>query len=62
MQPLSAPQEISSGSAGRRAASAPVMAAAALGVVLVAGAGILWAQYGTAVFFEMIAAGFSACF
>ncbi|CCD99669.1 conserved exported hypothetical protein [Bradyrhizobium sp. STM 3809] len=40
----------------------PALAAGAIGVVLVAGAGVLWATYGTAVFFEMIASGFSACF
>jgi hypothetical protein len=38
-------------------------------VVIAAGAGVLlaatlalWAHYGTAVFFEMIRAGFAACF
>ncbi|CCD91340.1 conserved exported hypothetical protein [Bradyrhizobium sp. ORS 375] len=61
MQPLSAPQDMSSAS-GRRLASALAMAAGGVGVVLMAGAGMLWAKYGTAVFFEMIAAGFSACF
>jgi hypothetical protein len=30
--------------------------------VLFAGAGVLWAHYGTAVFFETIRAGFAACF
>ena len=35
---------------------------AALGVVLLLGALVLWFHYGTAVFFEMIASGISACF
>jgi hypothetical protein len=30
--------------------------------VLIAAALVLWAHYGTAVFFEMIAAGIAACF
>jgi hypothetical protein len=59
MQPLSAPQEIPSASAGRRLATA---AAAGAAFALVAGAAALWVQYGTAVFFETIAAGLQACF
>jgi hypothetical protein len=40
----------------------PVIAAVAgVGVLLAATVG-LWAHYGSAVFFEMIAAGFAACF
>ena len=38
---------------------------AALAVVagaVVAGAVLLWAYYGTAVFFEMVRAGWAACF
>ena len=31
-------------------------------VVLTAGTAVLWAHYGTAVFFEVIRAGFVACF
>ena len=30
--------------------------------VLIAGTAVLWAHYGTAVFFEVIRAGFVACF
>jgi hypothetical protein len=42
--------------------SAPLFAiSAVVGLVLV-GTGLLWAQYGTTVFFEMIRAGFAACF
>ena len=36
--------------------------AAGLGALAVLGAASLWFHYGTAVFFEMIAAGISACF
>jgi hypothetical protein len=45
-----------------RAASVIVWGAAGLGVVVLLGAAALWLHYGTAVFFEMIAAGISACF
>jgi hypothetical protein len=34
----------------------------AVGVALLLGAAALWWHYGTTVFFETIAAGFSACF
>ena len=37
------------------------MVAAALVAVLVAGAVVLWAYYGTAVFYEMVAAGIASC-
>ena len=30
--------------------------------LLIAGTAVLWANYGTAVFFEVIRAGFVACF
>ena len=36
--------------------------AAGLGALVVLGAASLWFHYGTAVFFEMITAGISACF
>jgi hypothetical protein len=45
-----------------RAASLIVWSAAGLGALAVLGAAALWFHYGTAVFFEMIAAGISACF
>jgi hypothetical protein len=54
----SSPSDVGS---ARRAALA-LGAALSLGVVLLAGALLLWAYYGTAVFFEMIAAGIAACF
>jgi hypothetical protein len=38
-----------------------ILGAGALGLVL-AGTILLWAHYGTAVFFEMIRAGLVACF
>jgi hypothetical protein len=40
----------------------PALAIAAACAVLLAGAVLLWAHYGTTVFFETIRAGFSACF
>jgi hypothetical protein len=45
-----------------RVASAIVWAAAGLGALVLLGALSLWFHYGTTVFFEMIAAGISACF
>jgi hypothetical protein len=42
--------------------SRPVIAAAAVVVLLLAGTLALWAHYGTAVFYEMILAGIAACF
>ena len=45
-----------------RVASVIVWGAAGLGTLAVLGAAALWFHYGTAVFFEMIAAGISACF
>jgi hypothetical protein len=46
----------------RRLAQAIAMGGAVVGVVLLLGALALWFHYGTAVFFETIAAGISACF
>jgi hypothetical protein len=42
--------------------SRPFVVLAALAGLLVAATLALWAQYGTAVFFEIIAAGIAACF
>jgi hypothetical protein len=62
-QPVSTPRQVTGLlRAPRKAASALVVAGAGLGVVLLLGALVLWFQYGTAVFFEMIASGFAACF
>jgi hypothetical protein len=49
-------------SPSRGIGSAIVAGAAVLGVALLLGALALWFHYGTAVFFEMIASGISACF
>jgi hypothetical protein len=40
----------------------PLLAAASAVASLLAGSIVLWAHYGTAVFFETIRAGFVACF
>jgi len=45
-----------------RVASAIVWSAVSLGALVMLGALSLWFHYGTTVFFEMIAAGISACF
>jgi hypothetical protein len=45
-----------------RVAGAIVWGAAGLGALVLFAAAALWFHYGTAVFFEMIAAGISACF
>jgi hypothetical protein len=46
----------------RRLAPVMLIAGASLGVAVLLGALVLWFHYGTAVFFEMIASGISACF
>ena len=63
-QPISTPQQIPVAlRPARRAVPAAIAAVGAgLGVVLLLGAVVLWFHYGTAVFFEMIASGISACF
>ena len=62
-QPVSTQQEMPSIlPPGRRLASAIVIGSAVLGAVVLTGALALWFHYGTAVFFEMIASGISACF
>jgi hypothetical protein len=45
----------------RRRATIAAVLLAAVGLVL-GGTLLLWAHYGTAVFFEMVAAGIAACF
>jgi hypothetical protein len=40
----------------------PLAVLAVAGGVLAAVGGLLWAYYGTAVFFEMMRAGWAACF
>lgn len=61
--PISTPHELPGmRKPAQRFASAIAIGAAGLGMVLLIGAGALWFHYGTAVFFEMIASGISACF
>jgi hypothetical protein len=40
----------------------PLTILAAFAAVLVSGAALLWGYYGTTVFFEMVRAGWAACF
>jgi hypothetical protein len=40
----------------------PLLLVGAVSAVLIAATLALWANYGTAVFFEIIAAGIAACF
>jgi hypothetical protein len=40
----------------------PFLLVGAVAAVLIVGTLVLWAHYGTAVFFEIIAAGIAACF
>jgi hypothetical protein len=46
---------------GRLATVVGIAALVVAGMVLAA-AGVLWLHYGTAVFFQTLAAGFAACF
>jgi hypothetical protein len=62
-QPVSTPGQVTGlSSLPRKAASALVLAGGGVGVALLLAAVVLWFHYGTAVFFEMIASGFAACF
>jgi hypothetical protein len=62
-QPIFTPQPIPAAAPpARRVMPAIIMAGAGLGAAILFGALALWFQYGTAVFFEMIASGISACF
>jgi hypothetical protein len=40
----------------------PLLLLGSVGALLLAGTGGLWAWYGTTVFFEVLRAGWSACF
>ena len=42
--------------------SGSLFVASALVALALVGTGVLWAHYGTAVFFETVRAGFAACF
>jgi hypothetical protein len=62
-EPISTPHEIAAGPPrAHRAGAVIAVGGAVLGAVIVLGALVLWFHYGTAVFFEMIASGISACF
>ncbi len=62
-QSLSTPQGVSvEAKPARKVARVVAVAAVSLAAILLVAAFMLWFHYGTAVFFEMIAAGFAACF
>ena len=61
VQPVSAQSQLVAASQGR-VASAIIWGAAGIGGLALLAAAALWFHYGTAVFFEMITAGISACF
>ena len=59
-QPLSGHDVVAVSRSSARAAL--LWAGVALGTIVLLATLALWFHYGTAVFFEMIAAGFAACF
>ena len=61
-QPVSTHQDMMTTRSQGRVASIIVWSAAGISALAVLGAAALWFHYGTAVFFEMITAGISACF
>jgi len=61
-QPASTHPHMTAARPQGRVASIIVWSAAGVSALAVLGAAALWFHYGTAVFFEMIAAGISACF
>ena len=61
-QPEILPQSRSSGGIGSAIAWAITWTMAGLGSIVLLGALALWFHYGSAVFFEMVASGVSACF
>jgi hypothetical protein len=62
-QPVSSQHEMMSPSRFSGAVgSAIAWGGAGLGSIIVLGTAALWFHYGTAVFFEMIGSGISACF
>ncbi len=62
IQPISTQPHLVAAPAQGRVASVLVWGAAGLGGLALFAAAALWFHYGTAVFFEMITAGVSACF
>lgn len=62
-QPISTRQDVPTMlPAARRGLAAIVVGSAGLGAAILLASLVLWFYYGTAVFFEMIASGISACF
>jgi hypothetical protein len=61
VQLLSTPQ-LTASSRGARLSRALAVGGTVFAAALLIAALILWARYGSAVFFEMIASGFAACF
>ena len=61
-QPLSTQQLPPSALPPGRVGMLVACAVGGLGAMIVLAALVLWFHYGTAVFFEMVTAGFSACF
>jgi hypothetical protein len=60
--PLSSPHLVTSAApAGRGTVRAVAVAGGLVGAAIVLGTLALWARYGTAVFFDMIASGIAAC-
>lgn len=60
IQPAPSLQQVPPG--GRRFVSPLAVAAGLAAAAVLAGALMLWAHYGTAVFFEMLVSGLEACF
>jgi hypothetical protein len=62
VQPVSTPHDIPATVRSDRAGLRPIaIAAVGLGGIVLLGTLALWAHYGTAVFFDMIASGLAAC-
>ncbi len=63
VQLLSTPQPLTQASvSANRLSRVLAIGGVGLAAVILIAALILWARYGTAVFFEMIASGFATCF
>jgi hypothetical protein len=56
------PETVAPPSVAPRSTTWPLVLAAALVTLALLGTIMLWAHYGTTVFFETIRAGFAACF
>jgi hypothetical protein len=61
-QPLSSHDLVAVSRPGARGRGALLWGGTVLGTIALLATLALWFHYGTAVFFEMIAAGFAACF